>query len=131
MAAANGGGNPQTGPGLNRLSWSKGALAVAARDSPDPYRSGICYALLYLVVSARMGLCRDCDKTPCIYGRCVNGSCICDQGWVGEQCQHCGGRFNEQEFCCYCYRVNSSQDSHTLYFIAILHLQTKFTPINV
>ncbi|XP_038630061.1 attractin-like protein 1 isoform X4 [Scyliorhinus canicula] len=95
MAAANGGGNPQTGPGSSR--WSRGPSATAARDGPDPCRSGVCYALLYLVVSARVGLCRDCDKAPCIYGRCVNGSCLCDQGWVGEQCQHCGGRFKLTE----------------------------------
>ncbi|XP_067909066.1 attractin-like protein 1 isoform X1 [Heterodontus francisci] len=93
MAAASCVANLQTGLGL---SWGKGPSA-AARDGPDPSRSGVCYALLYLVVSARVGLCRDCDKAPCIYGRCVNGSCICDQGWVGEQCQHCGGRFKLTE----------------------------------
>uniref|UniRef100_A0A8D3E264 Attractin-like 1a n=1 Tax=Scophthalmus maximus TaxID=52904 RepID=A0A8D3E264_SCOMX len=33
-----------------------------------------------------------CDGS-CFSGRCVNGSCACDHGWVGDQCQHCQGRF--------------------------------------
>ncbi|XP_036406915.1 attractin-like isoform X3 [Megalops cyprinoides] len=37
---------------------------------------------------------KECDK-PCLNGQCslASGSCLCDPGWVGEQCQHCGGRF--------------------------------------
>ena len=37
---------------------------------------------------------KDCDK-PCVNGRCnaATGGCVCLAGWVGEQCQHCGGRF--------------------------------------
>lgn len=37
---------------------------------------------------------KECDK-PCVNGRCdpVSGSCVCEPGWVEEQCQHCGGRF--------------------------------------
>ena len=37
---------------------------------------------------------KDCDK-PCMNGQCnaASGSCVCFPGWVGDQCQHCGGRF--------------------------------------
>lgn len=35
---------------------------------------------------------KPCEKS-CLSGRCVNGSCVCDRGWVGDQCQHCQGRF--------------------------------------
>ncbi|XP_024117961.1 attractin isoform X1 [Oryzias melastigma] len=37
---------------------------------------------------------KECDK-PCMNGQCnaVTGSCACLPGWVGDQCQHCGGRF--------------------------------------
>ncbi|XP_067858251.1 attractin-like protein 1 isoform X2 [Heptranchias perlo] len=95
MAAANSGGNPKKRLSWNQCNSSKGSSA--ARDGLDTCRYCVCYALLYLVLSARVGLCRECDKATCIYGRCVNGSCICNQGWVGEQCQHCGGRFKLTE----------------------------------
>ncbi|XP_035387515.1 attractin isoform X1 [Electrophorus electricus] len=55
-----------------------------------------------LVISAVGGLVclpaaaqeKECDK-PCVNGQCnpANGHCLCDPGWVGDQCQHCGGRF--------------------------------------
>ncbi|KAJ0062934.1 hypothetical protein NL108_009424 [Boleophthalmus pectinirostris] len=37
---------------------------------------------------------KDCDK-PCMNGQCnpSTGGCVCYPGWVGDQCQHCGGRF--------------------------------------
>ncbi|KAK6493674.1 attractin-like isoform X1 [Huso huso] len=37
---------------------------------------------------------KQCDK-PCLNGQCnpTVGNCICDPGWAGDQCQHCGGRF--------------------------------------
>uniref|UniRef100_A0A4W5LBB0 CUB domain-containing protein n=1 Tax=Hucho hucho TaxID=62062 RepID=A0A4W5LBB0_9TELE len=37
---------------------------------------------------------KECDK-PCMNGQCntSTGSCVCSPGWVGDQCQHCGGRF--------------------------------------
>uniref|UniRef100_A0AAR2J9J2 Attractin-like 1a n=1 Tax=Pygocentrus nattereri TaxID=42514 RepID=A0AAR2J9J2_PYGNA len=49
----------------------------------------VCFYLLVF-------LSESCDKR-CFSGRCVNGSCICDHGWVGEQCQHCQGRFKLTE----------------------------------
>ncbi|KAI2657688.1 Attractin [Labeo rohita] len=55
-----------------------------------------------LFVTALSGLVRlpaateakECDK-PCLNGQCntASGVCVCEPGWVGEQCQHCGGRF--------------------------------------
>ncbi|KAM8938952.1 attractin [Pelodytes ibericus] len=37
---------------------------------------------------------KQCDK-PCVNGVCQpdTDKCVCDPGWTGEQCQHCGGRF--------------------------------------
>uniref|UniRef100_A0A8L0DR56 Attractin n=2 Tax=Oncorhynchus TaxID=8016 RepID=A0A8L0DR56_ONCMY len=37
---------------------------------------------------------KECDK-PCVNGKCntSTGNCVCSPGWVGDQCQHCGGRF--------------------------------------
>ncbi|XP_033836080.1 attractin-like protein 1 [Periophthalmus magnuspinnatus] len=37
-----------------------------------------------------------CAKS-CYSGTCVNGSCVCDHGWVGDRCQHCQGRFRITE----------------------------------
>ncbi|XP_056327455.1 attractin [Danio aesculapii] len=55
-----------------------------------------------LFITALSGLLRlpaateakECDK-PCLNGQCsaTSGACVCEAGWVGEQCQHCGGRF--------------------------------------
>lgn len=38
---------------------------------------------------------KECDKPCANGGRCQPGSgqCECQAGWVGDQCQHCGGRF--------------------------------------
>ncbi|XP_033882072.3 attractin-like protein 1 isoform X1 [Acipenser ruthenus] len=52
--------------------------------------------LFHLVLHADASLARSCDKS-CHSGRCFNGTCICDQGWVGEQCHHCQGRFKLSE----------------------------------
>ncbi|XP_067099058.1 attractin isoform X1 [Osmerus mordax] len=55
--------------------------------------------LLFCVFGLLCGLPRfteakECDK-PCLNGQCntATGSCLCNPGWVGDQCQHCGGRF--------------------------------------
>ncbi|XP_077114034.1 attractin-like protein 1 isoform X1 [Ranitomeya variabilis] len=56
-------------------------------------RSGLFYLLLF----AHSSQGRACDKSPCFSGRCVNSTCVCDPGWVGEQCHHCQGRFKLTE----------------------------------
>lgn len=34
-----------------------------------------------------------CDDTTCSgNGVCKNEECICDDGWLGPQCQFCGGK---------------------------------------
>ncbi|XP_039607868.1 attractin isoform X1 [Polypterus senegalus] len=50
--------------------------------------------VLLLAGLTALGHCKDCDK-PCINGQCstASGTCLCEPGWVGDQCQHCGGRF--------------------------------------
>lgn len=56
------------------------------------------FILISAAVGGLVGLssaeAKECDK-PCVNGRCdpVSGSCVCEPGWVEEQCQHCGGRF--------------------------------------
>uniref|UniRef100_A0A673B1B3 Attractin like 1 n=1 Tax=Sphaeramia orbicularis TaxID=375764 RepID=A0A673B1B3_9TELE len=49
--------------------------------------------MLHLVAHTdASGVSKTCDK-GCFSGKCINGTCVCDHGWVGEQCQHCQGRF--------------------------------------
>eukprot|EP00064_Thunnus_orientalis_P023028 superscaffoldBa00008322_g23253 len=52
--------------------------------------------LFYLVLFTHASPAKSCDKN-CLSGKCINGSCICDRGWVGDQCQHCQGRFKLTE----------------------------------
>ncbi|KAI9545841.1 hypothetical protein NQZ68_033323, partial [Dissostichus eleginoides] len=60
-------------------------------------------ALLLSVTGLLSGLpssteAKECDK-PCMNGQCntATGKCVCFPGWVGDQCQHCGGRFRYSE----------------------------------
>lgn len=52
----------------------------------------VIYVLFYFVLATYASPAKSCDKN-CLSGKCINGSCICDRGWVGDQCQHCQGRF--------------------------------------
>lgn len=56
------------------------------------HRYLLLYVLFHLVLFTHASATKACDKS-CPSGKCVNGSCVCDQGWVGDQCQHCQGRF--------------------------------------
>lgn len=74
---------------------------------PPPRR--LLLALLLLLMPALPGLgpaaaaaeevaaavAKECDKPCANGGRCqpASGQCECQPGWVGDQCQHCGGRF--------------------------------------
>ncbi|KAK9541252.1 hypothetical protein VZT92_001310 [Zoarces viviparus] len=49
--------------------------------------------VLHLVLRAEASsVSKSCEK-DCLSGKCINGTCACDHGWVGDQCQHCQGRF--------------------------------------
>ncbi|XP_037554056.1 attractin-like protein 1 [Nematolebias whitei] len=48
--------------------------------------------VLLVVHVASASVSKSCDRN-CVSGKCVNGTCACDHGWVGDQCQHCQGRF--------------------------------------
>ncbi|XP_029691394.1 attractin-like protein 1 isoform X5 [Takifugu rubripes] len=53
---------------------------------------GVCVALCLVLRSEATSPAKSCDKS-CFSGTCTNGTCECDYGWVGDQCQHCQGRF--------------------------------------
>ncbi|XP_012222964.1 attractin-like protein 1 isoform X2 [Linepithema humile] len=36
-----------------------------------------------------------CDA--CIYGNCINGTCVCHDGWQGANCEFCGGKVRLSE----------------------------------
>ncbi|XP_045384946.1 attractin isoform X5 [Lemur catta] len=60
------------------LPWEAEAAAAAA-----------------VVSGSAVAEAKECDR-PCVNGGRCNpgtGQCVCPAGWVGEQCQHCGGRF--------------------------------------
>ncbi|KAF3853626.1 hypothetical protein F7725_014314 [Dissostichus mawsoni] len=52
--------------------------------------------LFYFVLYTHASPAKPCDKN-CLSGKCINGSCVCDRGWVGDQCQYCHGRFKLTE----------------------------------
>jgi len=49
------------------------------------------FVMFYLLICTEGSYSKTCDN--CIFGRCINGTCVCDQGWAGDQCQHCQGKF--------------------------------------
>ncbi|KAJ1213302.1 hypothetical protein NDU88_000940 [Pleurodeles waltl] len=61
------------GPGARAAAAGGAGAGAAALGPPQP---------------------KECDK-PCVNGACnsASGQCVCQAGWVGDQCQHCGGRF--------------------------------------
>ncbi|XP_041829617.1 attractin-like protein 1 [Melanotaenia boesemani] len=56
----------------------------------------VVYVLFYFVLFAHASPTKQCDNN-CLSGKCINGSCVCDRGWVGDLCQHCQGRFRLTE----------------------------------
>lgn len=76
--------------GIHACTWTK-LPQTSARDVLRTYVGLL--LLLHLVVHAEgSSVAKPCEEA-CYSGKCVNGSCACDYGWVGEQCQHCQGRF--------------------------------------
>ncbi|KAM9772814.1 attractin-like protein 1 [Syngnathus typhle] len=74
------------------LGWKNGCLAQLPYGR---YLLGV-WVVVHLLVFAHASPPKACDK-PCLFGKCLNGSCMCEPGWVGDQCQHCQGRFKLSE----------------------------------
>ncbi|XP_016150491.1 attractin-like protein 1 isoform X1 [Sinocyclocheilus grahami] len=49
------------------------------------------FMVFYLLVCTEGSYSKTCEKN-CVFGRCINGTCVCERGWAGDQCQHCQGR---------------------------------------
>lgn len=73
-----------------------GAKLSTSSDFRSINRYLVVYVLFYFVLFTHASPAKSCDKS-CLSGKCINGSCICDRGWVGDQCQHCQGRFKLTE----------------------------------
>ncbi|KAM6956454.1 attractin-like protein 1 [Aplochiton taeniatus] len=54
------------------------------------------FLIFYLTLHTDASVSKTCEKN-CFSGKCFNGTCLCNQGWVGDQCQHCQGRFKLTE----------------------------------
>uniref|UniRef100_A0A8D3BX29 Attractin-like 1b n=1 Tax=Scophthalmus maximus TaxID=52904 RepID=A0A8D3BX29_SCOMX len=63
--------------------------ADASRLADGPPCLLLC-VLVHLALFARASPAKPCDKS-CLSGKCVNGSCICERGWVGDQLGECTG----------------------------------------
>lgn len=87
-------GPPQPpAPGLCRAR-SAGSGGGASFWLLDGNNWLLCYGFLYLALYAQVSQSKPCERTgSCFSGRCINSTCLCDPGWVGDQCQHCQGRF--------------------------------------
>ncbi|XP_076830982.1 attractin [Brachyhypopomus gauderio] len=72
-------------------TWSL-MLGLARTGLRGPgWRTLVVVCLAGLVVGTGA---KECEE-PCVNGRCspAQGGCVCAPGWVGDRCQHCGGRF--------------------------------------
>ncbi|XP_036191764.1 attractin-like protein 1 isoform X3 [Myotis myotis] len=88
---------PPAAPGPWRARPAGGG-GGASSWLPAGSRWLLCYGFLYLALYAQVSQSKPCDRTgSCFSGRCVNSTCLCDPGWVGDQCQHCQGRFKLTE----------------------------------
>ncbi|CAB1439077.1 unnamed protein product [Pleuronectes platessa] len=84
---------------LQAAIFSEGMSGACSGSSRGRSLLMLTTALLLSLTGLLSGLpgsteAKDCDK-PCMNGQCnaASGSCVCFPGWVGDQCQHCGGRF--------------------------------------
>uniref|UniRef100_A0A3P9DQ12 Attractin-like 1a n=1 Tax=Maylandia zebra TaxID=106582 RepID=A0A3P9DQ12_9CICH len=76
--------------GTRLLTWTRSSQS-RSREVLKIYLGIL--MMLHLVVHAEASsVSKSCDKS-CFSGKCINGTCVCDHGWVGDQCQHCQGRF--------------------------------------
>uniref|UniRef100_A0A4W5LSM9 Attractin like 1 n=1 Tax=Hucho hucho TaxID=62062 RepID=A0A4W5LSM9_9TELE len=78
--------------GMRRCTWAK-----YSNTRPQDIKIYLgAFLMLYLVFYTEASVSKSCDKN-CFSGKCTNGTCVCDQGWVGDLCQHCQGRFKLTE----------------------------------
>uniref|UniRef100_A0A3Q0RF30 Attractin-like 1a n=1 Tax=Amphilophus citrinellus TaxID=61819 RepID=A0A3Q0RF30_AMPCI len=76
--------------GTHLLTWTKSSRS-RSREVLKIYLGVL--TMLHLVLRAEASsVSKSCEKS-CFSGKCINGTCVCDHGWVGDQCQHCQGRF--------------------------------------
>ncbi|XP_075873521.1 attractin isoform X2 [Nelusetta ayraudi] len=84
-----------SGPGLGCGSWGR---RLPLPLPPPPLLllllAGLAAAAAAATTATGGPEAKQCDK-PCMNGQCsaATGGCVCFPGWVGDQCQHCGGRF--------------------------------------
>ncbi|XP_060696082.1 attractin [Hemiscyllium ocellatum] len=78
----------RTGSGL------RGRLVAVAVGSGRFLTWGVMLVLCVSVCGWPGAQGKECEKR-CVHGNCsaAGGQCVCQAGWVGELCQHCGGRF--------------------------------------
>ncbi|KAL3050711.1 hypothetical protein OYC64_012683 [Pagothenia borchgrevinki] len=74
--------------GLHLCTWRK--------ESRRRTYLGLLVLLHLVVLSEASSVSKSCEKS-CFSGKCMNGSCVCEHGWVGDQCQYCQGRFKLTE----------------------------------
>lgn len=72
--------------GMHPCTWT-----AAGRRVPTTYLGVL--VMLHLVLHAEASSVSRSCATDCPSGKCIDGSCACDRGWVGDRCQHCQGRF--------------------------------------
>uniref|UniRef100_A0A7N9AWV3 Attractin-like 1a n=1 Tax=Mastacembelus armatus TaxID=205130 RepID=A0A7N9AWV3_9TELE len=80
--------------GRHLCTWTRSSKG-SARHVLKTYL-GIFVTLHLVLHSDASSVSKSCDKN-CFSGKCINGTCVCDHGWVGDQCQHCQGRFKLTE----------------------------------
>ncbi|XP_005804448.1 attractin-like protein 1 [Xiphophorus maculatus] len=73
-----------------------GPKLVSRSDPRGIHKYLVVCALFSFVLLTHASPAKSCDKS-CNSGKCINGSCVCERGWVGDQCQHCQGRFKLTE----------------------------------
>ncbi|XP_039224309.1 attractin isoform X2 [Crotalus tigris] len=87
---------------MERRRRRRGAAAGLPEGLPSsPWRRLLLLLLLLVPLLAARGAesasaeGKACEKPCANGGRCQpsTGQCECQPGWVGDQCQHCGGRF--------------------------------------
>ncbi|XP_035273051.1 attractin isoform X1 [Anguilla anguilla] len=81
---------------MRRAFGRSASRGVSPRSPPGSALQSLLLMIAALVLLGQPSAAKakECDRV-CLNGQCnpVTGNCLCDPGWAGEQCQHCGGRF--------------------------------------